>query len=401
MGNKHSLNILHFMSAFPVSDRDPTSVYLKHLVESLSDRLNVAVLAPGTPDKQELPAEDYKIHRFAYFKKEHQNFAHGDGILQNIRIKPIRILLAFPYVISAFFSLITLVRRHRYNIIHAHWILPQGFLAVMAKMLCLNHLKVIVTSHGSDIYELKGTLFEPVLKFTLARSDIVNVVSSPMIREVREIYPHDEIHVIPMGTRKKLFLHPDPVREDGEIFRRRYLLFVGRLNPKKGVQYLIDALAILRDRHPDLHAYLIGSGYYRATLEDKIAAHQLTDRVHFFGKIPQEELIPFYKNAEVLVGPSYESEGFGLVFVEAMLLRCPVIGADSGGIRDVIRDGVTGLLVRPTDAGDLAEKIDYLLKNRENREDLIQRAYAFALDNYTTEKVSEKFFNLYHSLGYS
>src|SRR5207247_5934205 len=138
------------------------------------------------------------------------------------------------------------------------------------------------------------------------------------------------------------------------------VLFVGRLVERKGVAHLIEAIARLGSRGPRLE--IVGEGPERPGLEALAARLGVVDRVVFRGKIPPDELQASYARAAVCVLPSVldargDTEGLGVVLLEAMNHGTPVIASRVGGIPDIVEDGVSGLLVPPGDADALAAAV--------------------------------------------
>jgi phosphatidyl-myo-inositol dimannoside synthase len=158
---------------------------------------------------------------------------------------------------------------------------------------------------------------------------------------------------------------PAPRVEPAGVFR---VLFVGRLVERKGVRHLIDAMGKLA---PDLGAELVivGDGPERAALERLAGGTGLEGRIAFRGRVPEAELKAAYGAASVLVLPAIvdsrgDTEGLGVVLLEAMSYGVPVVGSHVGGITDIVTDGETGLLVRPGDPAALAQALDRLARDR-------------------------------------
>jgi D-inositol-3-phosphate glycosyltransferase len=137
------------------------------------------------------------------------------------------------------------------------------------------------------------------------------------------------------------------------------LLYAGRLVRWKGVEYLIRALPLIRPGTTQL--WIAGEGPYSDTLRELARTEGVEDRVHFLGKVEQDKLAALYRSCSVLVATSFVNETFGMALCEAMACGAPVVASDFGGFREVVEDGVTGLLARPQDPADLAQKVNEVL----------------------------------------
>ena len=233
---------------------------------------------------------------------------------------------------------------------------------------------VLVTAHGADVFGLKGRIFRKIKGFVLQNADGITAVSKALGDVLVSFGAcKEKIEIIPMGIDRTLF-NPgnlDPAVRKKFGIEDVFLLYVGRLTEKKGVKYLIDAMPEVMKRYPRVKLLVVGDGEQKEELENMVARLGLTEKVIFAGAVPNNHLPAIYATADIFIGPSIEAkggdrEGFGLTFVEAAMSGCFVIGTDTGGIGDIIEDGVTGFLVPEKDSRALAEKIIYALDNREN-----------------------------------
>jgi glycosyltransferase involved in cell wall biosynthesis len=202
----------------------------------------------------------------------------------------------------------------------------------------------------------------------------------------------------------KLAGHPGELPLPRNFPRGRIILTVGRWAAReryKGVDALIAAVARLRAMIPDVQLVAVGSGDDLPRLRNIAAGEQVADRVHFLEGLSKEELASFYAAADVFALPS-TGEGFGLVFLEAMAFGKPVVGADAGGITDLIRHGSNGLLIPPNDLEGLAQGLSRLLQDEPFRRKLgecgaamVRREYQFdafreALERILSDAVSNR-----------
>jgi glycosyltransferase involved in cell wall biosynthesis len=240
--------------------------------------------------------------------------------------------------------------------------------------------------HGSDV-RLAATigparaLFDRVAR----RAAAVTAVSRWLCAQAASMSPSLRCAVGPMPAATELF-SPGPPAD-----ARRGLLFVGRLNEKKGIARLIRALA--RQRTPETLT-VVGDGPDAAPLRALAAELGVADRLRWQpGIFPQPALADFYRAARALVVPSLD-EGLGLVAVEAMLCETPVVAFASGGLPDVVDDGRTGWLVPPGDVDALAAALDAVAV----AEDLAARGAAgrrMALEHFAPQVVAARYRGIY------
>jgi len=161
------------------------------------------------------------------------------------------------------------------------------------------------------------------------------------------------------------------------------ILYVGRVERTKGIDFLIRAMKLL-DRECSLD--IIGVGRMRKKLEQLAHNLQLSNRVRFWGWIPNVELRKYYKKAQVFVLPSVWPEPLGIVILEAMANSVPVVASGVGGIKEMVKEGETGFLVKPKDVRELAHKIKNLLDNSELRKKFGENGKRFVQEKVNKER---------------
>lgn len=162
---------------------------------------------------------------------------------------------------------------------------------------------------------------------------------------------------------------------------------VSRLEPIKGMDLVVPAFAEVLKHYPDTQLLVVGDGTLRASMEEQAAQLGCADRVRFVGRQPQEELSQWYSQMDIVLMPS-RSEGFGLTAIEAMAHGCVVVASDVGGLPEVVRDGVCGLLHRTEDVHDMASKISSLIASpelcRTMQKNALQHVQKFSFQRYAS-----------------
>ena len=171
---------------------------------------------------------------------------------------------------------------------------------------------------------------------------------------------------------------------------------VSRLEHIKGMDLVVPAFAEVRKRFPDVQLLVVGDGSLRAAMEQQAMALGCDDAVTWVGRQPQEELSQYYSRMDIVLMPS-RSEGFGLTAIEAMAHGCVVVASDIGGLPEVVRDGVCGLLHRSEDVKDMAEKICSLIASSELYRSLQKNALQH-VQKFSFQRYAELIHNLYGKL---
>ena len=390
--------VLVVTSTFPrwANDTDPPFVY--ELSRRLTDQFEVIVHTPhyhGAQVNEHLAG--MRVHRFRYFFSPFERLAGGQGIVPKLRRNKLYLLLLPFFLASQLCSLLLLVRREKPDVLHAHWLIPQGVLAGVVKKLF--NVPVVVTAHGADVFGLRNQLCLRLKKWVVDNADEVVTVSTALARVLADD-THSSVQpsIIPMGVDASQF---SPNKKDAAI-RDRYniqgpfLLFVGRLTEKKGVRYLIDAMATVRTAVPEAKLLIVGHGELEQTLKKQVGQLGLGDVVLFAGGIPNADLPPYYATADIFVGPSIQAkggdtEGFGLTFVEAAMSGCLVIGTKTGGIEDIITGAETGLLVAPEDIQSLAKAIIFSLRNKKEKDEKRKSESISIREKFCWENILKKY----------
>jgi glycosyltransferase involved in cell wall biosynthesis len=273
------------------------------------------------------------------------------------------------------------------DVIHAHWWFPAGMFVHSS----LSRRPLVTTLHGSDVRLARGSAWAPmVFRHVLATSAAVTAVSGFLAGEARAMAPRANIAIEPMPVDVDLF-SPGAVTRAPDRF-----LFVGRLNAQKGIALLLHALAVT-DSVASLD--VVGDGPDRAELESSARTLGLAGRVRWLGALSQEQLAPLYRTTAAVVIPS-ESEGLGLVAVEAQLCETPVVAFRSGGLPDVVNDGVTGLLTPARDVRALAAAMDGVLARADRGASLGRAGRQAALARFAPVVAAAHYQSIYDGVAH-
>ena len=287
----------------------------------------------------------------------------------------------------------SIYRDFPFKLIHAHVALPDGYAgAMIARDI---GVPLVVTIHGQDLQHTihRSSRCRNALKFVFDEASQVIVVSHKLKRLAEKYFGcHNKLTVIPNGVDLQKVAVPNPgdLPED----RNPTLLSVSNLIYTKGIDLTLSAIARLRKKYPELRYKVVGGGPLESKLRQQALSLGLNDCVEFLGRQPHQRVMEYMAECDIFVLPSW-SEGFGVVYLEAMAHGKPVIGCQGEGIEDFVEHGKTGLLVKPKDVESLVEAIDFLLSHPEEARAIGERARKVVLENYTWEKVAEKTLQVY------
>jgi|Deesub1362B_J571_1020462.scaffolds.fasta_scaffold00320_28 N-acetyl-alpha-D-glucosaminyl L-malate synthase BshA len=309
---------------------------------------------------------------------------HAFEIVTYPRFARLPLIRAISFTVLGFLTALRKSRRRKYDLIHAHYAIPQGLLGVALKHAL--RLPLVVTLHGTDInYLARRRMTRPLVKLVLKQADAVVAVSRFLKEEAEKLgVEAEKVRVIYNGVEL-------PEWEEAE--REMSILFVGSLVKQKGIDTLLKAYRIVKERLPEAKLVIVGDGREREALENMSTRLKLKD-VFFEGS--RNRLGGYYSRSRVLALPS-RSEGFGLVALEAMAYGLPVVATRVGGIPEVVTHGEAGMLVEKDDASALAEALIKVMADKALWQKLSQNARKRAA-MFSWEKTAQQYANLYAEL---
>lgn len=290
-----------------------------------------------------------------------------------------------------------LIQKEKYNLSHSFFTVPCGLISLVHYWLY--DLPYVVSLRGSDVpgySDRFGFVYQwlsPLFGYIWQKAAAV-VSNSEGLRELAlKTRPQQAIDIIYNGI--------DVVEFRPETSRRpvdKFILTPGasRVTARKGLNYLIEAVAQLAPQYPQLQLRIMGDGNERENLEALVKQLKLEKSVEFLGRVPHEKVLPYYQEASAFVLPSL-NEGMSNAMLEALATGLPLIATDCGGSKELITEGENGLFIRMADAKDIAEKIERLLRDAELVKKMGAHSRARA-EELSWKKVAKKYYDVYQKI---
>lgn len=351
--------LLVLTSTYPRWRDDPEPGFVHELSRRLAADFEVTVLCPHAPGaKTEEELDGVSVERYRYAPAAWETLVHGGGMVANLKRNPLKWLLVPGFLLAQVWAARRIVRRRSVDVLHVHWLIPQGLAALLLRLLGCR-APYLVTSHGADLYSLRGTLSRALKRRVAAKSAAMSVVSGAMVEEAARLgLRPPKLEILSMGVDLHgRFVPANDIRRQADR-----LLFVGRLVPKKGLPHLLDAMPAVLVRRPSVRLAIVGFGPEEMALKAQAQRLGLGDRVEFLGAKTQSELPPLYRSASLFVAPfvkeaSGDQEGLPVALMEAVGCGCPVVAGEVDGLRDLLGDAADQICVDPKDSTALAAAI--------------------------------------------
>lgn len=345
--------LLVLASTYPRWAGDPEPGFVHELAKRLARDFRVVVLGPHAPGaKRREMLDGVDVVRYRYAPEQWETLVNDGGIVTNLKLHRWKLLLVPSFILMQAWWAWRLCRQERVDVVHAHWLIPQGVIAAWLGK------PFLVTSHGADLYALRSGPLRALKRFVLRKAWAATVVSNAMRDAMAELGADlAKVSVVPMGVDMSARFVPD----DAVPRSRGELLFVGRLVEKKGLRHLLDALPAVLSERPDVVLTIAGFGPEEERLRAQVRELGLQDAVRFLGPVAQKDLPELYRRAALFVAPfvraeSGDQEGLGLVLMEAAGCGCPILAGDVPAVRDVVGDR-REVVVDPMKTEQLAGRI--------------------------------------------
>jgi len=344
------MKVLIITSWYPSRNNPVSGLFVKRFAEAIS-LYDQVIVFHATPQK---------------IKGIYEVSMEDEGNIKVIRLKCSNFRMSFlSFVICTLLSFIWLSKNWKKfspDILHAH-VYTSGLLAVVLGKVY--NIPVVITEHVEIIDKYKKYKFRKIrdfVKVVLARLVLNNastlvLVSKSLRRHVESFGIFNKCEVIPNVINIDIPIKVNYIKKDKKDKKR--IIFIGILTPRKGVDYLLEAVRILRNIRNDFIVDIVGDGPYFETYKSRAIELGIIDVVRFHGRVDEDTKLKLLQESDFLVLPSlYET--FGVVLIEAMALGKPVVTTSSGGQKEFVDEKV-GVLIPPKDAKALAKAIGYML----------------------------------------
>ncbi len=445
------MKVLVIGSVYPRFQEDAEVPWLRTSISHLKKAgVEIQVLAPSYKGLKSHDIDGTHVNRFRYAPANWEILTHEEGAPSKMASKPWLQLLAIPYIINGFIQCLRICRKWRPDVIHAHWPFPHAYIALGAAKLF--KIPLVLNFHGAELLLIrKKKWVKPLLKFAIGQAQAVFANSSftaGKIKAIRNVNVewspygttletsgstssptlcHPERNVV--ESKDPVIIHPHPVNSKFKI------LFVGRHIERKGIRYLIEAAKYLPTDKFEIR--IVGGGDLTEQLKKQAAlldesgstgsptlCHPERNEVKskdsvnfsgveespasiiFTGKLSPEALANEYKTANVFTLPAIvdskgDTEGLGVVLIEAMELGLPIVASNVGGIPDVVIDGESGILVPEKDPVALANAFKRLEADPALIEKLLAGARKRIDECFTWDGIIERQIEVYKRLSRS
>lgn len=347
-----------------------------------------------------LADQGHEIHFITYSQPVRLGAAHKRIRYHEVNVSDYPLFFYPPYESVLASKMVDVVKYENLDLMHVHYAIPHASAAITAKMVLAQeglHLPVITTLHGTDITLLgKDASFEPVISFAINQSDAVSAVSQSLKNDTYKLFGiNQEIEVIPnfLNSDHQPASNASELRSEYATADEKVLVHMSNFRPVKRIIDIIEVFARVR-QSIDSKLILLGDGPERTRAEQKCRELGINEHVTFVGSLKQpQELLSI---GDIFLLPS-ESESFGLAALEAMAAGLPVISTNTGGLPEVNRHGVTGMMSDVGDVEDMAKNCIYLLSDEKRLAKFKDQARKRAED-FSLEKILPQYEKLYQTV---
>jgi glycosyltransferase involved in cell wall biosynthesis len=406
------MRVLHLATTYPLHAGDSNASFIQAIAEGLAARGHeIDVLVPWHPELVlDRPESAVNVRAFRYTPTKHWHpWGYAQALTADRDLRRDAYVAAVAAAATSWWAIRRALAREQYDILHAHWLLPNAPIAAAARGR--NGPPMVISCHGSGVYLAERSGWGgKAARWALARSAATTGCSGDLTRRLAAFEAGPEPRRMPYGAETARFAalpEPEVMAARSRIASRhglpagdRWILGVGRLVYKKGFDVLIRALPGILVAQPETRVVFVGSGPLEAELTALAQAAGVADRVHMLGARPHAELPSWYATADIVAVPSVidaegNVDGLPNTLMEGLSSGTPVLASRVAGIPDVVRHEDNGLLFEPGDVDELAAGALRLLADRQLHARIGSAARADAVANLGWDRVAERFEALY------
>jgi glycosyltransferase involved in cell wall biosynthesis len=385
------MKVLVIATAYPRFEGDVITPWLPALLKRLQQEgVDVAVFTSSYKGQRNHTVDRIPVFRFRYFFKALERLTHEEMAADRFSRGLLPKIMSVCYLFFGMVAILLFTKHRKYDIIHVHWPFPHILFGILGRNT--SRTRIFSSFHGAEIRWLKRKFpwFIPIFRMFINKSNCITTNSSHTARELEEITKKN-IEILPFSS---TIGHHEPCAKD-----EKEILFVGRLVERKGVRFLIQAMAkIQKDIRHNL--YIVGDGPDREELEQLVRHLDLRNRITFTGYITDKALAQRFKRASFFVLPAVydkkgDIEGLGVVLIEAMAYSKPVIASRAGGIVDIVQDTINGFLVPPGDVDALASSMKKLAADNQLRQSMGIKAKQIVDEKFNWDTIVHRVITLY------
>ena len=396
------MKVLVIGSVYPRFQEDAEVPWLRTSVAHLKKAgVEIQVLAPAYKGLKSHDIDGTHVNRFRYAPASWEILTHEEGAPSKMASKPWLQLLAIPYIINGFFQCLRICRKWKPDVIHAHWPFPHGYIALGAAKLF--RIPLVLNFHGAELLLIrKKKWVKPLLKFIIGQAQAIFANSSFTASKIKALR-NVNVEWSPYGTTLEVDSRKSEVGSTPHPVNGKFkILFVGRHIERKGICYLIEAAKYLPADQFEIR--IVGVGDLTEQLH--VIANEVKQsnpdsaEIIFTGKLSPEDLANEYRTANVFTLPAIvdskgDTEGLGVVLIEAMELGLPIVASNVGGIPDVVIDGESGILVPEKNPVALADAFKRLAADPSLTEHLLAGARKRISECFTWDGIIERQVEVY------
>ena len=372
-------------STYPRSDDDPGVPWQRTIVNhTVSAGHEVTVLAPSWRALGHHKIDGVLVKRWRYAPAKWETLTHDEGA-PNKQGSPLFKLWALSYIVCGVIAVFWWSWRKKFDVLHVHWPFPHGLMSILPSKIL--GIRVVMTCHGAELaLARRSGLIRKVLSWLLKSGDALCANSSHTASEIKKLCDR-HVHILPYGaTVEAVETGEQCVPADPPL-----LLNCGRLIQRKGLHVLLRALPRMLEKKK-VKVVITGEGDCKAEWMKLTTELGLDDVVEWAGFVSSERLAELYHTCTCYVHPAIfddrgDTEGLGVVLIEALRHQKPVVASGVGGIVDVIKHEQTGLLVPEKDENALAEAILRILDDKVLAANLASQGFDYAREVFDWHRI--------------